>query len=156
MGICARAFDLLILAKDQNLHRSLNMVICLHKVFNFVCKTPKPKEWQVAEKCGYGRSLMDRLQRLQHGCRHLLNIQYRMHPAISAFPNAQFYDGAVKDGPNVLSADYGRSLYALLQHGAYAFLDCMHGFEVSEKRSWTNPMEVQLVTNLVKVLAYGS
>ena len=78
-----------------------------------------------------------------------------MHPAISSFPNSQFYDGAVKDGPNVLSADYGRSLYALLQHGAYAFLDCKHGFEVSEKKGCTNPMEVQLVTNLVKVLAHG-
>ena len=33
--------------------------------------------------------------------KHLLNVQYRMHPSISQFPNNTFYDGILIDGPNV-------------------------------------------------------
>jgi hypothetical protein len=29
----------------------------------------------------------------------MLNTQYRMHPAISTFPSARFYDGSLLDGP---------------------------------------------------------
>ena len=33
----------------------------------------------------------------------LLDTQYRMHPAISAFPAAHFYGGRLKDDPSTLS-----------------------------------------------------
>src|SRR5687768_11326740 len=29
---------------------------------------------------------------------HLLSIQYRMHPSISAFPSREFYESSLKDG----------------------------------------------------------
>ena len=57
---------------------------------------------KLAEQRGYGRSLFDRL--LHHNFPSLLlNIQYRMHPAISFWPNHEFYDGKITDGENVLS-----------------------------------------------------
>lgn len=34
---------------------------------------------------------------------HLLDIQYRMHPQISLWPNNQFYEGALQNGANVQS-----------------------------------------------------
>ncbi len=37
---------------------------------------------------------------------HLLDTQYRMHPAISYFPRMQFYDNKLLDGPNVLQQSY--------------------------------------------------
>jgi superfamily I DNA and/or RNA helicase len=112
--------------------------------------------FQVAEKCGYKRSLFDRLQTLQHGCRHMLNIQYRMKPTISHFPNSQFYEGKVKDGANVMSPAYGSSLLNATPFGAYAFLDCRDGAEVAQQKGWKNPKEVEVVTTLVTALGKGT
>lgn len=49
----------------------------------------------------YDRSLFQRLEEAGHDV-HLLNTQYRMHPAISDFPRRIFYDGELMDGPNVI------------------------------------------------------
>eukprot|EP01041_Mallomonas_annulata_P008009 gene8009-16395_t len=54
---------------------------------------------------GYKRSLFDRLIDNNYPS-YLLNIQYRMHPDISRWPRVQFYEGKIKDGDNVKSADY--------------------------------------------------
>lgn len=112
---------------------------------------------KVAEKCGYKRSLFDRLQTRQHGCRHMLDSQYRMKPAISCFPNSQFYEGKLQDGSNVISPTYGNSLHDAAGFGAYAFFDCKRGVEVAQQKSWKNPKEVEsvmaLVTTLGKVCA---
>ncbi|CAM6022126.1 unnamed protein product [Sphagnum balticum] len=106
---------------------------------------------QVTKQCGYWRSLFDRLQESQHPCRHLLNVQYRMHPSISAFPNYQFYGGLVQDGANVLEASYGSSAYQVASNlfGTSAFLDVQHGYEVRENKSWRNYAEVNLICLLI-------
>ncbi|CAK9228694.1 unnamed protein product [Sphagnum troendelagicum] len=106
---------------------------------------------QMAKQCGYGRSLFDRLQASQHPCRHLLNVQYRMHPSISAFPNYQFYGGLVQDGANVLEASYGSSAYQVASNlfGTSAFVDVQHGYEVRENKSWRNYAEVNLICVLI-------
>jgi regulator of nonsense transcripts 1 len=50
-----------------------------------------------AAKAGLNRSLFERLITLGH--RPLrLNVQYRMHPALSAFPSVTFYEGALQNG----------------------------------------------------------
>ena len=50
-----------------------------------------------ATKAGLGRSLFERLVLL--GVRpYRLQVQYRMHPAISAFPSATFYEGTLQNG----------------------------------------------------------
>ena len=57
----------------------------------------------------YDRSLFQRLEEAGHDV-HLLNTQYRMHPAISDFPRRIFYDGKLLDGPNVKHPEYGNPL----------------------------------------------
>jgi len=57
----------------------------------------------------YDRSLFQRLEEAGHDV-HLLNTQYRMHPAISDFPRRIFYDGLLLDGPNVKHPEYGNPL----------------------------------------------
>lgn len=37
---------------------------------------------------------------------NILDTQYRMHPNISSYPNRWMYASQIKDGPNVLGADY--------------------------------------------------
>jgi senataxin len=54
---------------------------------------------------GYDCSLFERLVLTGHPY-ILLNVQYRMYPAISAFPSVTFYDGKLKDGGNVIEAEY--------------------------------------------------
>ncbi|KAL3694805.1 hypothetical protein R1sor_008456 [Riccia sorocarpa] len=48
----------------------------------------------MASDSGYGRSLFERLQIVQHP-HQLLRTQYRMHPEISSFPNREFYGGVL-------------------------------------------------------------
>lgn len=47
-------------------------------------------------QCGHGRSMMERLLTLGYEAEYL-QVQRRMHPAISAFPNATFYGGRLTD-----------------------------------------------------------
>ena len=48
------------------------------------------------QSIGFARSCMERLGDM--GDMQLLDTQYRMHPAISRWPNKQFYGGMLKDG----------------------------------------------------------
>jgi hypothetical protein len=51
---------------------------------------------RTADRNLYARSLFERLQAAGMGVQ-LLAVQYRMHPAIRAFPSAHFYDGKLTD-----------------------------------------------------------
>ncbi|TVU28028.1 hypothetical protein EJB05_19535, partial [Eragrostis curvula] len=62
---------------------------------------------QVCDEADFGRSLFQRLGSLGQP-KHLLDVQYRMHPGISKFPVSSFYDGRITDGPNVLHRSYER------------------------------------------------
>ncbi|OJJ38146.1 hypothetical protein ASPWEDRAFT_24112 [Aspergillus wentii DTO 134E9] len=56
---------------------------------------------KVASRFQYEQSLFVRMQANHPKDVHLLDTQYRMHPEISAFPSAAFYDGKLQDGPNM-------------------------------------------------------
>ncbi|KAK1824757.1 DEAD-box type RNA helicase [Friedmanniomyces endolithicus] len=51
-----------------------------------------------AARFHYEQSLFVRMQSNAPGEVHLLDTQYRMHPAISLFPSRTFYDGLLRDG----------------------------------------------------------
>ena len=53
-----------------------------------------------AMKGGLNRSLFERLQDMGIAS-IMLNTQYRMHPAIAAFPSEQFYLGELKNAESV-------------------------------------------------------
>ncbi|KAG8066101.1 hypothetical protein GUJ93_ZPchr0004g39747 [Zizania palustris] len=107
---------------------------------------------QVCKEAGFGISLFERLVVLDFE-KHLLNIQYRMDPRISLFPNVQFYERKILDGPNVMSSVYNKD-YASLPFGSYAFINITDGREQKEGtgNSWQNLVEVAVVLHLIQTI----
>lgn len=77
-----------------------------------------------AKRKGYGRSLFERLM-LTGQPSILLDVQYRMAPGISAFPNYKFYGGRVRDGGNVQAQGFFPDYVGPLEAGQHesALLD---------------------------------
>lgn len=66
-----------------------------------------------AAKAGLSQSLFERLVVL--GIRPIrLQVQYRMHPALSAFPSNIFYEGSLQNG--VTAGTVCLSLFHLVWH----------------------------------------
>ncbi|KAL4304472.1 hypothetical protein GQ457_10G027560 [Hibiscus cannabinus] len=106
----------------------------------------------VCDEAGFGRSLFQRLTILGHS-RHLLNIQYRMHPSISRFPNACFYNNKILDAAVVKRQSYEKHYLPLPMFGPYSFLN-VSGREdsVGVGHSLRNMIEVAVVQKLVATL----
>nr|GEV10049.1 UvrD-like helicase, ATP-binding domain, P-loop containing nucleoside triphosphate hydrolase [Tanacetum cinerariifolium] len=83
---------------------------------------------KVCIEYGFRRSLFGRLSSLGHS-KHLLNVQYRMHPSISFFPNLKFYKNKVLDAQNVLSKSYEKVIKEEAQHQCYISLCCPSSFD---------------------------
>ncbi|KAI0513695.1 hypothetical protein KFK09_009725 [Dendrobium nobile] len=108
---------------------------------------------KISEMAGYGRSLFERLSSLGQE-KNLLNIQYRMHPSISTFPNSNFYENKISDGENVLVPNYQKQYLSGLLYGPYSFINIGCGKEVTDKdgRSKKNLIEVEVVAKIVEKL----
>ncbi|KAG8387703.1 hypothetical protein BUALT_Bualt02G0048800 [Buddleja alternifolia] len=107
---------------------------------------------KVCEKVGFGRSLFERLVILGHN-RHLLDVQYRMHPSISLFPNRKFYGGQVRDGQNVTLRAYQKRFLKEKLFGSYSFINITNGKEEFDNRhSRKNMAEVSVVAEIISKL----
>nr|GEW21197.1 P-loop containing nucleoside triphosphate hydrolase [Tanacetum cinerariifolium] len=106
----------------------------------------------ICKKAEFGRSLFQRLVMLKHTT-HLLNIQYRMHPMISLFPNKEFYDKKILDGPNVKERSYKKQFLKGKMYGSYSFIHLAQGeVEFDETKSKKNMVEVAVVIELITKL----
>ncbi|EOY01172.1 P-loop containing nucleoside triphosphate hydrolases superfamily protein [Theobroma cacao] len=117
-------------------------------------------EWQlpatvlsnVSDEAGFGRSLFQRLTTLGHS-KHLLNIQYRMHPSISCFPNARFYSNQILDAPCVKHRSYEKHYLPWPMFGPYSFINvCGREEVVDAGYSHRNMVELAVVQRLVRTL----
>ncbi|KAL1198953.1 putative helicase MAGATAMA 3 [Cardamine amara subsp. amara] len=113
---------------------------------------PAMVQSEICEKAKYGRSLFERLVLLGYK-KHLLNVQYRMHPSISRFPNIEFYDGKIFDAPNV--KEIKRFLRGNM-FGSFSFINVGLGKEeFGDGHSPKNMVEVavvcEILSNLLKV-----
>ncbi|GAA5875105.1 hypothetical protein JCM16303_005010 [Sporobolomyces ruberrimus] len=100
-----------------------------------------------AARGGYDRSLFVRVMQRGPQAVHLLSIQYRMHPNISAFPSAAFYQSRLTDGPNMdqktMQTWHENPLFP-----PYAFYH-VNGMETAGRHhSWTNPQEAQTALSI--------
>ncbi|XP_059295628.1 uncharacterized protein LOC132048965 [Lycium ferocissimum] len=104
---------------------------------------------KICEKADFGRSLFERLVIVGHK-KHLLNVQYRMHPAISLFPNREFYENKIMDGPNVQKAMYEKRFLKGNFFGSYSFINISNGKEqYDNKHSTRNMAEVYVIAEIV-------
>ncbi|XP_022874965.1 uncharacterized protein LOC111393590 [Olea europaea var. sylvestris] len=118
-------------------------------------------EWQLpatvisklSDEAGFGRSLFGRLSSLGHS-KHLLDMQYRMHPSISHFPNSNFYQKKIINAPNVKDKSYERSYLPGRMFGAYSFINILEGKEEMDdfSHSRRNMVEVAVTVKIVKKL----
>ncbi|XP_051116745.1 uncharacterized protein LOC127241645 [Andrographis paniculata] len=108
---------------------------------------------ELAKEAGFARSLFERLSSLGHK-KHLLNMQYRMHPLISRFPNSTFYSNLILDAPVVRRESYERDYLEGRMFGPYSFMDIRGGKEEFDevRRSRRNLVEVAVAVNIVHKL----
>lgn len=104
-----------------------------------------------ASKFGYDQSLFVRMEK--NSSPYLLDVQYRMHPAISKFPSAEFYGGRLKDGPDVETLNI-RPWHQNLPLLPYRFFDIVTGRESqnSKSMSYVNMEEIRVAIELVEDL----
>lgn len=100
--------------------------------------------------------MFERLASLGHK-KLLLNVQHRMHPSISSFPNREFYENQILDGLNVEQRSYSKCFLPGKMYGTYSFINVAHGREaVDNKHSTMNMVEVAVVSEIVASLFKGS
>ncbi|CAI8596972.1 unnamed protein product [Vicia faba] len=85
---------------------------------------------KIADSCGFGRSMFERLVILGYK-KHMLNVQYRMHPNISLFPCKEFYDQKISDAPFVMEESYNKSFLEGELYSSYSFINIAKGKEKS-------------------------
>ncbi|XP_042373058.1 uncharacterized protein LOC121967098 isoform X1 [Zingiber officinale] len=117
------------------------------------CQLPALVKSKVSENAMFGRSLFERLSKLGFK-KHLLNVQYRMHPSISLFPLERFYNSKVINGPNVIKKDYTRRFLPGKMFGSYSFINIVDGTESFDNFSHSkkNDMEVVVILQILRSL----
>ena len=108
---------------------------------------------RIAEAGGLGVSLFDRLARAG-AATHLLDTQYRMHPALAVFPSRAFYNGALRSGTLASARPPPRGFLWPNTHIGLAFIN-VEGAESVDGTSRYNLGEVNVVTQVVRELLQG-
>lgn len=105
-----------------------------------------------ASRFQYEQSLFVRMQANHPRDVHLLDVQYRMHPEISRFPSAAFYDGKLQDGPDMAKLRT-RQWHQSSLLGPYRFYD-VQGMHSSAPRghSLVNTAEIRVAMRLYERL----
>ncbi|KAK9989209.1 hypothetical protein SO802_029448 [Lithocarpus litseifolius] len=109
---------------------------------------PAMVQSKISTNAEFGRSLFERLVMLGHQ-KHLLDVQYRMHPSISFFPNKEFYNSQISDAPNVIERGYEKRFLQGKMYGSYSFISIDHGKEEFEGHSPKNMVEAAVVSEIV-------
>ncbi|KAL2317323.1 hypothetical protein Fmac_031199 [Flemingia macrophylla] len=104
---------------------------------------------KIADKAEFGRSLFERLVMLGYK-RHMLNVQYRMHPSISMFPSREFYDQKLSDALPVREKSYDKRFLDGKLYTSYSFINISKGKEQSNhNHSLMNKIEVAAIYEII-------
>ncbi|RHN56813.1 putative P-loop containing nucleoside triphosphate hydrolase [Medicago truncatula] len=107
---------------------------------------------KIADNCRFGRSMFERLVMLGYK-KHMLNVQYRMHPSISLFPCKEFYDEKNLDALAVKDQSYNKSFLEGEMYSSYSFINISKGKEkFGHGHSLKNMVEVAVISEIIKNL----
>ncbi|KAK6921527.1 DNA2/NAM7 helicase, helicase domain [Dillenia turbinata] len=98
---------------------------------------------KLCNEAGFGRSLFERLSMFGRS-KHLLNVQYRMHPLISCFPNSKIYHNLILDAPSVRSIQYTKQYLSGPMFGPYSFINVYGGSEVHDEVGYSRRNMVEV------------
>ncbi|XP_071707110.1 DNA polymerase alpha-associated DNA helicase A-like [Rutidosis leptorrhynchoides] len=113
---------------------------------------PAMVQSKTSAEAEFGRSLFERFVLLGHK-KHLLNVQYRMHPSISRFPNKEFYNNQILDGMNVKNNAYEKRFLQENVYGSYSFINVTSAKEDFDRnQSLKNLTEVAVATEIIASL----
>lgn len=88
--------------------------------------------------------------------KHLLNVQYRIHPTISRFPNFEFYEGKIVDGLNVIDRAREKHFLRGEIYEPYWVINVDPANEELDRNNSTkNMLEVAMITEIVANLFQG-
>ncbi|KAI3813725.1 hypothetical protein L1987_18456 [Smallanthus sonchifolius] len=74
-----------------------------------------------------------------------------MHPSISQFPNTEFYNGQILDGPNVIDKALEKRYLKEDMYRSYSFINVEFGKEEFDKNNSTkNMVEVAVIAEMVE------
>ena len=104
----------------------------------------------IRDRSGAGVSTFERLLRAGEPC-HLLDVQYRMHPSISAYPTAVFYQGGISDAPGLSKTREPSSCPLWDTQCPVSFVG-VAGEEQPAQFSFQNPAEVCAVVDAVEAV----
>ncbi|KAL6187360.1 hypothetical protein ACLB2K_038759 [Fragaria x ananassa] len=117
------------------------------------CQLPAIVKSIVSDEAGFARSLFERLSVVGHS-KHLLNMQYRMHPSISSFPNSSFYNNMILDAPYIKRRGQEKYYLKGSMFGPYSCINVIGGREQQDEdgRSRKNMVEVAVVSQILRNL----
>lgn len=89
--------------------------------------------------------------------KHMLAVQYRMHPSISLFPCKEFYDGLISDGSNVVQSSYSKSFIEGVMYGSFSFINVSKGKEHFGRGGFSskNMVEAAAISEIIGSLQEG-
>ncbi|KAJ9145900.1 hypothetical protein P3X46_028228 [Hevea brasiliensis] len=158
-SVLANKLNLLIVdeaaqLKECELSIPLQLPGVRHSVlFGDHCQLSATVTSNASARAGFGRSLFERLISIGHS-KHILDMQYRMHPLISLLPNSEFYGNQILDAPNVKNKRYKKCIRLLPLFGPYSFINVSCGREEMDSFtcSFKNMVEVAMVTKIIRKL----
>jgi len=110
---------------------------------------------QRAADFGLDKSLLDRLMFGCGGVHMMLDVQYRMSPAISKFPAGMFYNGKLQNGQNVRSPTYTGDI-SILHQKPYTVIHVDGQESRASSGSYYNAQEAKAVLRLVQLVRDAS
>ena len=151
-------FDFVIVDEASQVSEPICLIPLAKKCDHFLLvgdhKQLRPFCHERAAESQYSISLFERLDSESHHL-YLLDTQYRMHSGISKFPNANFYDGRLKDGIRATDREPVPGFAWPNSNVPVAFVQ-VNGKETYAKGSKWNQAEVSRVSEVLeKIVGSG-